>query len=169
MPNYIFRGNRVRTVKVTSERGGTYFLKDFTNGNDADRIISSMFLICKTLNPVDSASPTYFLTLKPQCLWLDKTIGGVTDINGKTGTDIADYIAYGSESRITTELLENIITTSSLIDPTWGIPTEATFKNLATNFPSIYIQDKNEANRNRIAAPNTQGQGSTYIAFSRWM
>jgi len=149
-----------------------------TTGTEIDKIIKSMVLFVKNGKDT-SAADNNLLTmtvLKPKSLWLKLVEGKATDVNGKTGSDIVDYVPYAAGEIIKVKIFSEHQDLGSIISSESGIST-ANFNDSVTGKiinESVIFQfphgiDLNEKLRARIAAPNNPVLPPTYKTFSRWL
>lgn len=133
------------------------FLKDHTSFTDLNsKIISSLFLVCSPTNNDKS----FLLVLKPESLILKKVTVGqgvVKDVFHKVDDQIAPYVLYRKDDIITGEILQSNTTPLSIfqkIIPEATTVNTPSFPTLLTDFPKVFIRDKNLANKSRFATSN---------------
>ena len=135
------------------------FLSDNeTARSTQQKVISSLFLKAKFKTSQDDTS--FFVILKPECLWLKLTSGAIADCYGTSEDKMIKYAPYK----------QNEILKASFLKSSSSIQTLTTQQGVALStlfgLSDVFMYDLNELNRSRVSG---SGNGSSSSTISRWL
>jgi hypothetical protein len=137
------------------------------------KVVSSLFLKVRSKN--NTTNESFFLILKPECLWLRILSGSIVDSYGTPEDKMINYAPYKAGEILKAFFLQspspsNPLTSLSIKDVMLfqGFKADVAPKALDSLFglSQILLYDSNELNRSRISG---SGNGSSSNTISRWL